>query len=71
MARRSYISLQLLIQCQSTLHRNPRRLLSISEIAQADRQQDIEMCTGIAERVVCVSVAIPLTVYKACIDLFS
>lgn len=40
-------------------HKKARRHLSISEIAQADRQQVIEMCTGIADSVVWVRVVRP------------
>lgn len=36
------------------LQRKDRRLLSISAMAHADRQQQMETCTGTAERVVCV-----------------
>ena len=59
--------------CHATLHfpptaesapvqRKPRRRLSIAWIAQADRAQQIETCTGMADRVVCVSVALPVGV---------
>ena len=44
--------------------RKARLLLSISPIARADRLQQMETCTGIAERVVCVSVALPTLVRR-------
>ena len=40
-------------------HRNARRRLSISPMAQDERQQQINTCTGMADRVVWVSVAQP------------
>lgn len=60
---------------QATLHfppatesvpaqRKARLLLSISPIVQAERLQQMETCTGIAERVVCVSVALPAFVRR-------
>jgi len=45
-------------------HRKARRSLSISPTAHGDKLQQIEMCTGMADSVVCTRVARPASLIK-------